>query len=145
MLSQISTSLSHTSSALAGTATAALSSRRPPSGRNFFRFYVFPAFNSRRRRFSRIVSMDGSSSPSAKASIGSIAEDLKNKRLGDTDGVNNVLKDGNFCQSRVKLKLEELNWDHSFVRELPGDTRTDLLPRQVWFLCRVFYTFLVFL
>lgn len=36
----------------------------------------------------------------------------------------------------VQLKLEELNWDHSFVRELPGDPRTDTIPREVllvWF------------
>lgn len=31
----------------------------------------------------------------------------------------------------VRLKLEELNWDHSFVRELPGDPRTDTISRQV--------------
>ncbi|KAH7689424.1 Protein adenylyltransferase SelO protein [Dioscorea alata] len=29
------------------------------------------------------------------------------------------------------LKLEELNWDHSFVRELPGDPRTDIISREV--------------
>ncbi|CAA7407994.1 unnamed protein product [Spirodela intermedia] len=29
------------------------------------------------------------------------------------------------------LPLEELNWDHSFVRELPGDPRTDSTPREV--------------
>lgn len=29
------------------------------------------------------------------------------------------------------MKLEDLNWDHSFVRELPGDPRTDLFPREV--------------
>lgn len=32
---------------------------------------------------------------------------------------------------RGRLKLEALNWDHSFVRELPGDPRTDTIPRQV--------------
>lgn len=31
----------------------------------------------------------------------------------------------------ARLKLEELNWDHSFVRELPGDPRTDKIPREV--------------
>lgn len=31
----------------------------------------------------------------------------------------------------VRLKLEEFNWDHSFVRELPGDPRSDTIPRQV--------------
>lgn len=32
----------------------------------------------------------------------------------------------------VRLKLEDLNWDHSFVRELPGDPRTDAIPREVF-------------
>ncbi|XP_074560206.1 uncharacterized protein LOC141816301 [Curcuma longa] len=36
---------------------------------------------------------------------------------------------------RARLKLEELNWDHSFVRELPGDPRTDTIPRQVLHAC----------
>lgn len=31
----------------------------------------------------------------------------------------------------VKLKLEDLNWDHSFVRELPGDPLTDITSREV--------------
>lgn len=30
-----------------------------------------------------------------------------------------------------KLNLEDLNWDNSFVRELPSDPRTDPLPREV--------------
>lgn len=32
-----------------------------------------------------------------------------------------------------KLKLEDLNWDHSFVREFPGDPRTDIIPPEVSF------------
>ncbi|CAL9060912.1 unnamed protein product [Musa banksii] len=36
---------------------------------------------------------------------------------------------------RGRLKLEALNWDHSFVRELPGDPRTDTIPRQVLHAC----------
>eukprot|EP00262_Sarcandra_glabra_P011968 TRINITY_DN2977_c0_g1_i1.p1 TRINITY_DN2977_c0_g1~~TRINITY_DN2977_c0_g1_i1.p1 ORF type:complete len:647 (-),score=91.90 TRINITY_DN2977_c0_g1_i1:109-2049(-) len=35
----------------------------------------------------------------------------------------------------VSLNLEELNWDHSFARELPGDPRTDAIPRQVLHAC----------
>jgi len=34
-----------------------------------------------------------------------------------------------------KFKVEDLNWDHSFVRELPGDSRTDGSPRQVLHAC----------
>ncbi|KAJ1699904.1 hypothetical protein LUZ63_008416 [Rhynchospora breviuscula] len=36
---------------------------------------------------------------------------------------------------RPRLKLEELNWDHSFVRELPGDPRMDHMPREVLHAC----------
>eukprot|EP00252_Welwitschia_mirabilis_P007391 TRINITY_DN18694_c0_g1_i1.p1 TRINITY_DN18694_c0_g1~~TRINITY_DN18694_c0_g1_i1.p1 ORF type:complete len:661 (+),score=110.59 TRINITY_DN18694_c0_g1_i1:99-2081(+) len=32
-------------------------------------------------------------------------------------------------------KLEDLTWDHSFVRELPGDSRTDGPPREVLHAC----------
>ncbi|XP_077254132.1 uncharacterized protein LOC143893073 [Tasmannia lanceolata] len=35
----------------------------------------------------------------------------------------------------VRLKLEDLKWDHSFVRDLPGDPRTDSIPREVLHAC----------
>ncbi|KAF3787812.1 UPF0061 protein [Nymphaea thermarum] len=35
----------------------------------------------------------------------------------------------------VKRTLEDLNWDHSFVRELPGDPRSDAIPREVLHAC----------
>ncbi|KAM0002209.1 putative protein adenylyltransferase SelO [Helianthus debilis subsp. tardiflorus] len=35
----------------------------------------------------------------------------------------------------LKLSLEDLNWDHSFVRELPADPRTDVMQRQVHHAC----------
>ncbi|KAI3461065.1 hypothetical protein Pfo_017728 [Paulownia fortunei] len=134
MLSQISASLAHTSSSL--TATTVFSFR--PSFRPKSRFYPF---NLRKRYFSTVVSMDGSSSPAA-ASVDSISEDLKNQTLENNkgsnyghDGVNNAMNIDNISQSRVKLKLEELKWDHSFVRELPGDPRTDLIPREVLHSC----------
>lgn len=82
--------------------------------------------------------MDGSSSPAAAASVDSISEDLKNHALENRNGNNygqggadNGTNTDNITQSRVKLKLEELKWDHSFVRELPGDPRTDSIPREV--------------
>ncbi|WVZ81285.1 hypothetical protein U9M48_028678 [Paspalum notatum var. saurae] len=34
-----------------------------------------------------------------------------------------------------RLALEELPWDHSFVRELPGDPRSDAIPREVLHAC----------
>ncbi|KAJ8770830.1 hypothetical protein K2173_021745 [Erythroxylum novogranatense] len=61
-------------------------------------------------------------SSSPEASVDSVTRDLKNQSLDSTD-------------ARAKLKLEELNWDHSFVRELPGDPRTINLPRQVLHAC----------
>ncbi|KAJ0787437.1 hypothetical protein HanOQP8_Chr02g0082471 [Helianthus annuus] len=37
----------------------------------------------------------------------------------------------NSVTDALKLSLEDLNWDHSFVRELPGDPRTDFMQRQL--------------
>ncbi|KAH6836231.1 selenoprotein O [Perilla frutescens var. hirtella] len=131
MLSQISASLSHTSSL---TATTVFSFR--PSLTSKFRLYPF---NSPKRRFSAAASMDRSSSPVAAASVDSISEDLKNQRLENkncaVDGVRNAMNSDNITQNRVKLKLEELKWDHSFVRELPGDPRSDSIPREVLHSC----------
>lgn len=60
-----------------------------------------------------------SSSPEPTVSLDSVTLDLKNQTLGPDDA------------STAKLKLEDLNWDHSFVRALPGDPRADTIPRQV--------------
>ncbi|XP_024983885.1 uncharacterized protein LOC112519822 isoform X1 [Cynara cardunculus var. scolymus] len=49
-----------------------------------------------------------------------------------TDGLENQSSSENV---RVKLKLEDLNWDHSFVRELPSDPRTDIISREVLHAC----------
>lgn len=72
-----------------------------------------------------VVSMD-SPSPDLVASVDSVADDLKNQSLGSDDGND---------RKKHRLKLEDLNWDHSFVRELPGDPRTDKIPREVSLLC----------
>ncbi|OVA19366.1 Uncharacterized protein family UPF0061 [Macleaya cordata] len=70
--------------------------------------------------FSTSVSM-GSSEKDGNLSVDSVTVDFKNQNLG---------------KERVNLKqLEDLNWDHSFVRELPGDPRTDSIPRQVLHAC----------
>lgn len=63
--------------------------------------------------------MEPSPSAEAAASVDSLADGLRNQRLGN--------------ENRVLLRLEDLNLDHSFVRELPGDPRTDPVPRQVRF------------
>ncbi|KAJ7009531.1 hypothetical protein NC653_000277 [Populus alba x Populus x berolinensis] len=68
------------------------------------------------------VSME-SSSPEPTVSLDSVTQDLKNQTLGPDD------------VSKAKLKLEDLNWDHSFVRALPGDPRADTIPRQVMHAC----------
>lgn len=59
---------------------------------------------------------------SSSASVDSLTHDLKNQSLGT---------DAHDQSNTTKFKLEDLNWDHSFVRELPGDPRTDIFPREV--------------
>ncbi|GMP91970.1 hypothetical protein CsSME_00042412 [Camellia sinensis var. sinensis] len=78
---------------------------------------------------SRSVSMD-SPSISTDLSVDSVADDLKKQSLGDEN---------------VKLNLEDLNWDNSFVRELPGDPRADNIPRQVGVVCLIFLLRLIYL
>ena len=34
-------------------------------------------------------------------------------------------------KASLKMRLEEFKWNHSFVRELPGDPRTDDQTREV--------------
>ncbi|XWS52452.1 hypothetical protein CRYUN_Cryun11dG0071600 [Craigia yunnanensis] len=62
----------------------------------------------------------------------SVADGLENQSLRehDNNNINNENKNKN-----VKLSLEDLNWDHSFVRGLPGDPRSDSIPRQVLHAC----------
>ncbi|CAN0902013.1 Protein adenylyltransferase SelO [Linum grandiflorum] len=69
-----------------------------------------------------------SSSAAPPLSVDSVTDDLKNQSLQGKD----CPTEGN---TTAKLKLEDLNWDHSFVNELPGDPRTDRLPRQVLHAC----------
>ncbi|KAK8940864.1 hypothetical protein KSP39_PZI010675 [Platanthera zijinensis] len=52
------------------------------------------------------------------------------RAAGEEDSADERVRENSSC-----LKLEELNWDHSFVRELPGDPRSDLMPRQVLHAC----------
>lgn len=78
------------------------------------------------------VSME-SPSPDLAASVDSVAQDLKNQSLGGDD------------RKTLGLRLEDLNWDHSFVRVLPGDPRTDSIPREVGEVKRFFFFLLVML
>ncbi|KAJ6850753.1 uncharacterized protein M6B38_114675 [Iris pallida] len=72
------------------------------------------SFSARRRRFS---------SSAGEVSMESPAEAAASSPKVDGYG------------GRGRLKLEELNWDHSFVRDLPGDPRSDSIPRAVWHAC----------
>ena len=79
------------------------------------------------------VSMD-SPTPDAAPSVDSVARDLQNQSLRSADQNDADVGHG---VKNPRLKLEDLNWDHSFVRELPGDPRTDAIPREV----RFFFSF----
>ena len=78
------------------------------------------------------VSMDSSPSADVAVSVDSVARDLQNQSLKSDDHLH---QDGDFSNGnnnkKVRLNLEDLNWDHSFVRELPGDPRTDRFQREV--------------
>uniref|UniRef100_A0A5B6ZZ45 Selenoprotein O n=1 Tax=Davidia involucrata TaxID=16924 RepID=A0A5B6ZZ45_DAVIN len=140
MLSQLSASLSHYSPSPLSSITALylrplltpFSSKPPPSllsstskSLRKFRFYPSSPHKSQPRPPSLVsnsyrgLSMD-SPSMNTDLSVDSVADDLKKQSLGE---------------DRVKLNLEDLNWDHSFVRDLPGDPRTDKMPREVLHAC----------
>lgn len=64
-------------------------------------------------------SPDDAAAAADAGAVESVTRDLRDQSLED--------------KGRKKgLKLEDLSWDHSFVRELPGDPRTDTFPREVW-------------
>ncbi|PNY16287.1 UPF0061 protein azo1574, partial [Trifolium pratense] len=64
---------------------------------------------------------DGLSAPL----LDSVTQDFKNQTLLISPNNNN----------NKKKSLEDLNWDNSFVRELPSDPRTDPFPREVLHAC----------
>ncbi|KAF5196768.1 hypothetical protein FRX31_013646 [Thalictrum thalictroides] len=53
-------------------------------------------------------------------SVESVTTDLKNQTLGT---------------EKIRLKLDDFNWDHSFVQQLPGDPKTNTNPREVLHAC----------
>ncbi|CAK9137756.1 unnamed protein product, partial [Ilex paraguariensis] len=127
MLSHISASLPRSS--LCATALTLRRSLLSSTTKSLTKFHFYPSnpfqskssFSvacdvvSKRTSATDIPSMDSPSMVNADSS--SLADDFKKQSLDDNNGV-------------VKLKLEELNWDHSFVLELPGDPRTDTIPRE---------------
>ncbi|PIN03957.1 putative protein (YdiU family) [Handroanthus impetiginosus] len=78
--------------------------------------------------------MEGDSSPTAAvagaASVDSVSDDFKSLSMENQNQNGDAVS-----QRREKLKLEQLKWDHSFVRELPGDPITDIIPREVLHAC----------
>nr|VDC78698.1 unnamed protein product [Brassica rapa] len=85
----------------------------------------FPFCPSIRRELRLVPSRSSSSSfrrmeSSPASETDSLGEDMQNQ----TD-------DGD----KIKRKLEEFNWDHSFVNELPGDPRSDVISRKVFHAC----------
>ncbi|KAG7022071.1 hypothetical protein SDJN02_15800 [Cucurbita argyrosperma subsp. argyrosperma] len=72
-----------------------------------------------------------STSPEVSASVDSVAEGLKNQSLNSDDRGDG----GSSVERQAKKKLEDLKWDNSFVRELPGDPLTDIIPREVLHAC----------
>ncbi|KAG5403134.1 hypothetical protein IGI04_009253 [Brassica rapa subsp. trilocularis] len=85
----------------------------------------FPFCPSIRRELRLVPSRSSSSSfrrmeSSPASEMDSLGEDTQNQ----TD-------EGD----KIKRKLEEFNWDHSFVNELPGDPRSDVISRKVFHAC----------
>ncbi|KAL9250278.1 adenylyltransferase SelO-like protein [Drosera capensis] len=93
--------------------------------------FLFP---SRLRPFPRRTLPFTMGSTSTAASLEGIADGLRNQSLNcvDDEGDRGI---GGDVRRNNRLSLEELTWDHSFVRELPGDRRTDSIPRQVYHAC----------
>ncbi|CAN1263418.1 Protein adenylyltransferase SelO [Linum perenne] len=82
-----------------------------------------------------VSSMDSAAPENPTLSVDSVTDDLKNQTLKGKDCKTESDCNANNAAPTPKLKLEDLNWDHSFVKELPGDPRTDRLPRQVLHAC----------
>lgn len=85
------------------------------------------------RRMESLPASSSSPTPVTDSAADSLAKDLQNQTLGAVDEAGDAA--GN-----IKRKLEDFNWDHSFVKELPGDPRSDVISREVEFLC-VFFPF----
>ncbi|XP_055814776.1 uncharacterized protein LOC129884504 [Solanum dulcamara] len=123
MLSHISASFCHTSSS---TTAFFLSSTakflRPTSSLYPKTHFQFP-IQQKGHRF--VFSQATAASMDSAATVDSVSDDLKKQTLEGTENV----------EIKLKLNLEELNWDNSFVRELPGDPRNDSIPREVLHAC----------
>ncbi|KAM2350593.1 hypothetical protein ACFXTH_005521 [Malus domestica] len=79
--------------------------------------------------------MDSPPPEATAASVDSVTHDLQNQSLAGDEKIRKSESNGVSNTQRVRLKLEDLNWDNSFTRELPGDPRTDTIPREVLHAC----------
>ncbi|CAA7039883.1 unnamed protein product [Microthlaspi erraticum] len=94
-----------------------------PSLRREFRLSPSRSSSSFRRMESSPAS-SSSPTPVTASAADSLAKDLHNQTLGAVD-------EG----AKIKRRLEDFNWDHSFVKELPGDPRSDVISREVLHAC----------
>ncbi|KAL7596798.1 uncharacterized protein LOC111890253 [Lactuca sativa] len=118
MLSHLCASLSQTSSSsisISFTSSTAFRHRLRPL------FFYSPSKVLKLHKKVPAFSTNASMESPVGLSVDSVADGLKKQSLSE--------------DKRVKLNLEDLNWDHSFVRELPGDPRTDIMPREVLHAC----------
>lgn len=74
------------------------------------------------RRMESSPASSSSQTPVTASETDSLAKDLQNQNLGAS------VDEGG---AKIKRKLEDFNWNHSFVKELPGDPRSDVTSREV--------------
>ncbi|KAF2614279.1 hypothetical protein F2Q70_00007362 [Brassica cretica] len=94
----------------------------------------FPFYPSLRREF-RLVPSRSSSSSSFRLMDSSAASSPTPVTASETDSLGEETQSQTDEGDKIKRKLEELNWDHSFVKELPGDPRSDVISRKVFHAC----------
>lgn len=87
----------------------------------------FPFYPSLRREFRFAPSRSSSSSSSFRLMDSSAAS----SPTPVTDSLGEETQSQTDEGDKIKRKLEEFNWDHSFVKELPGDPRSDVISRKV--------------
>lgn len=56
---------------------------------------------------------------------------MESSPASETDSLGEDTQNQTDEGDKIKRKLEEFNWDHSFVNELPGDPRSDVISRKV--------------
>ncbi|KAF3514640.1 hypothetical protein F2Q69_00000517 [Brassica cretica] len=91
----------------------------------------FPFYPSLRREFRFAPSRSSSSSSSFRLMDSSAAS----SPTSETDSLGEETQSQTDEGDKIKRKLEEFNWDHSFVKELPGDPRSDVISRKVLHAC----------